>query len=167
MKNLFYFITLAFLLTSCGGYQSASSDNENDNFEIVNDMVFWRYVYDESMDIDKLKQNPKLDFETDTTGFIIRTNFNDKQLKDLTGEFKIQSKGDRYRVSVFNVVFYTEPMTLNSGGLGMQTISEHTIEESLIKDNGQMRKSFWGYNLTAILNPHLINLFKAIKLSLG
>ena len=119
--------------------------------------------YNDSSEIAKLKRNPKLEFVTDSTGFIKKTNFNDENLRQLTGEFLIEKKSNRYRVSVFNVVFYTEPVGLNSGGLSMQTISEYTIEKSLITKKGKIRESSMGYNLTETLNPHLENLFKIIE----
>lgn len=161
LKNGFLLIASLSIIISCGTTQTTAQkpQNDNNNFEIVNDMIYWRYVYDNKKNINQLKKNPKLDFVTDTTGYIIKTNFNDKELKYLTGEFLIQEKENKYRVSVFNVMFYVDPMTLNSGSVSMQTISEHTIEESLIKNNGQIRKSFFGYKLTEILNPHLIELF--------
>lgn len=132
---------------------------QNKNFEIVNDLIYWRYVYEDNSKLEKLKSNPKLEFITDSTGYIKKTNFNDKNLKELTGEFKIQSKDNRYRVSVYNVMFYVEPTTIGGGSVRMQTISEHTIEKSLIKNNGKIRKSYFGYNLTETLNPHLVELF--------
>jgi hypothetical protein len=45
-----------------------------------------------------------------------------------------------------------------------QTISEYTIEESLIKKNSTIRESYLGYNLTEALNPHFTELFTIKKI---
>ncbi len=59
--------------------------------------------------------------------------------------------------------FYVEPITLNSSSISMQTISEFSIEKSLLKSNGSIRESYFGYNLTETINPHLVRLFTIIK----
>jgi hypothetical protein len=45
----------------------------------------------------------------------------------------------------------------------MQSLSEYSIEQSLIKKNGTIRESSLGYNLTETLNPHLEILFTIQK----
>lgn len=138
---------------------SSSVFAQNKNFTIENGLVNWRNVYEDSTNILDLKDNPRLQFTTDSTGIIKRTNFNDKKLKNFTAEFKIESKKGKYRVSVYNVIFYVEPVGLNSGGISMQTISQYTIEQSLIKKDKTIRESSFGYNLTETLNPHFVDLF--------
>ena len=151
-------ILLSFcLLTSICFY------SQNKNFSIENKIIYWKYVYEDSLKIAELRNNPKLEFKTDSTGIIKRTNFNDKKLKELTGEFKIETKKGKYRISIYNIRFYVEPISLYSGGIGMQSISEHSIEDSLIKKNGTIRESYLGYNLTETLNPHLVELFTIKK----
>ena len=124
----------------------------------------WKLVYEDSSKISELKNNPRLKFISDSIGFIKKTNFENKKLHQLTGEFKIESKQGKYRVSVFNIKFFVEPIGLYSGGISMQTISEFTIEKSLIKKNGTIRESSFGYNLTETLNPHLVELFTIKKI---
>ncbi|WP_131726543.1 hypothetical protein [Flavobacterium sp. Leaf82] len=102
-----------------------------------------------------MKKNPRLEFNSDSTGYIKKTNFNDDNLREMVGEFLIESKKGKYRVSVFNIKFFVEPIGLSSGGLSMQSISEYTIEKSLLKKNGAIRETSLGYNLTETLNPHL------------
>ena len=116
-----------------------------------------------STNISELKNKPRLEFITDSTGYIKKTNFEDKKLNQLTGEFKIECKKGKYRVSIFNIKFFVEPIDLSSGGISMQTISEYTIEKSLIKNDGTIKKSSMGYNLTQTLNPHFIELFTIRK----
>lgn len=120
-------------------------------------------IYEDSTNTSELKNNPRLEFKTDSTGYIKKTNFEDKKLNQLTEEFEIESKKRKYRVSVYNIKFYVEPINLYSGGVSMQSISEFTIEKSLIKKNGTIRESSFGYNLTETLNPHLTELFTIIK----
>ena len=136
---------------------------QNKNFVIENGMVIWKCIYEDSTSVSKLRNNLLLEFKTDSTGIIKKTNFNDKNLKKLIAEFKIESKENKYRVSVFNVRFFVEPINLYGGSMSMQTISEYTIEESLIKKNGSIRKSSLGYNLTETLNPHFVKLFTMRK----
>ncbi|MFV5694416.1 hypothetical protein ACM55G_03120 [Flavobacterium sp. LB3P122] len=81
----------------------------------------------------------------------------------MSGEFKIESKKGKYRVSAFNIIFYVNPIGLYSRGIAMQTISEFTIEKYLIKKNETIRESSLGYNLTETLNPHLVELFTIKK----
>ncbi len=137
--------------------------SQNKNFVIVDKQIVWQNVYEDSTDLKELKNNTRLDFKTDSTGYIKKTNFENKRLNQLTGEFKIESKKDKYRVSVFNIKFYVEPIGLYSGGISMQTISEFTIEKSLIKSDGSIKKTSMGYNLTETLNPHLVDLFTIKK----
>ncbi len=133
--------------------------SQNKNFTVENGLIHWKYVYEDSRSISELRNNPRLEFLTDSTGTIKKTNFEDKRLNQLTGEFRIESKNGKYRASVFNVKFYVEPTGLYSGGISMQTISEFTIEKSLIKKDGTIRESYLGYNLTERLNPHFTDLF--------
>ena len=155
MKNaiLSFFLMITFL-----GF------SQNENFTLEDGMIYWKYVYENTKDISELKNKPLLEFKTDSTGIIKKTNFNNKKLRQLVGEFKIEKKLGRYRVSVFNVRFFVEPITIGVDDLSMQSISEYTIEESLIK-RGKIRKSYLGYNLTETLNPHFVDLYtiKEIK----
>jgi hypothetical protein len=139
------------------------SFSQNKNFSIENKLIVWKLVYEDTTTISELKNNPRLEFKTDSTGYIKKTNFEDEKLNQMSGEFKIESKKGRYRVSTFNIKFYVNPIGLNSGGISMQTISEFTIEKSLIKKNGTIRESSLGYNLTETLNPHLVELFTIRK----
>jgi hypothetical protein len=150
MKKLYIIlITLFSVFTYC----------QNKNFSVENNLIIWRLVYQDSTKISELKKNPRLEFRSDSTGYIKKTNFNDDNLREMVGEFLIESKEGKYRVSVFNIKFFVEPIGLSSGGISMQSISEYTIEKSLLKKNGTIRETSLGYNLTATLNPHLTELF--------
>nr|WP_314895953.1 hypothetical protein [uncultured Flavobacterium sp.] len=139
------------------------SFSQNKNFSIEDKLIVWKLVYEDSTTISELKNNPRLEFKTDSTGYIKKTNFEDTKLNQMSGEFKIESKKGKYRVSAFNIIFYVNPIGLYSGGISMQTISEFTIEKSLIKKNGTIRESSLGYNLTETLNPHFVELFTIKK----
>lgn len=133
--------------------------SQNKNFAVENNLITWKLVYEDSTSVSELRNNPRLEFVTDSTGYIKKTNFEDKKLNQMTGEFKLETKKGKYRASVFNIKFFVEPMGLYSGGISMQTISEFTIEKSLLKKNGTIKESSFGYNLTETLNPHLVELF--------
>jgi pantoate kinase len=139
------------------------SYSQNKNFIIEDKLIIWKLVYEDSTNISELKNNPRLKFITDSTGFIKKTNFNDKKVRQLIAEFKVESKKGRFRVSVFNVKFFVETIGINLGMFSTQTISEYTIEESLIKNNSTIRESYLGYNLTEALNPHFTELFTIKK----
>jgi hypothetical protein len=136
---------------------------QNKNFVIEDKLIVWKLVYEDSTNISELRNNLRLEFITDSMGHIKKTNFENKKLNQLSGEFKIESKKGKYRITVFNIKFFVEPIGLYSGGMSMQTISEYTIEKSLMKKNGTIRESSLGYNLTETLNPHFIELFTIKK----
>lgn len=142
---------------------SLSVYSQNKNFTIEDKLIIWKFIYEDSTSVSELKTNPRLEFRTDSTGYIKKTNFEDKKLNQLIGEFKIDSKKEKYRVSVFNIKFFVEPIGLDLGGISMQTISEFTIEKSLIKKDGTIREKSMGYNLTEQLNSHLVDLFTIKK----
>ena len=154
MKKL---LTVTFFMTSIFAFA------QNKNFIIENDLITWKLIYEDSTSIAQLRNHPRLEFITDSTGRIKKTNFENKKLNQLTGEFKIEAKKEKYRVSVFNIKFFVDPVGLYDGGISMQTISEFTIEKSLIKKDGTIREKYFGYNLTETLNPHLVQLFTIDK----
>lgn len=132
MKNVYLLIIVFFNII---GY------SQNKNFSIENNLIVWKFVYQDSTSISQLKNNHHLEFENDSTGYIKKTNFNDKNLREMVGEFKIESKKGRYRVSVYNIKFFVDPIGISSGDISMQSISEYTIEKSLLKKDGTIRKS--------------------------
>jgi len=140
--------------------QNTLSYSQNKNFSIVDNLIVWKYVYEDSLSVKNLMNNPRLEFRNDSTGIIKKTNFENKKLNQLTGDFKIESKKGKYRVNVFNLKFHVDPVGLSSSKISMQTISEYTIEKSILKKDGTIREKSLGYNLTETLNPHLIDLFK-------
>lgn len=142
---------------------NALSYSQNKNFSIEDNLIVWSYIYEDSLSVKNLMNNPRLEFRNDSTGIIKKTNFEDKKLNQLTGDFKLESKKGKYRVNVFNIKFYVDPIVLSSGEISMQTISEFTIEKSILKKDGTIREKSLGYNLTETLNPHLIDLFKIKK----
>jgi hypothetical protein len=139
---------------------SIISSAQNKNFILDQNFISWKYIYEDAESILKLKNNLGLQFKTDTTGFIKRTNFNNRKLLKLEAEFKIESKKNRYRVCVYHIKFIEEPTIINTDSLLLQVINEHTIEQKLLTRNGLIRGSSFGKNLTEILNPHFVELFR-------
>nr|WP_315147799.1 hypothetical protein [uncultured Flavobacterium sp.] len=141
--------------------------SQNKNFLIEYNLITWRNVYQDSTDIKELQKDPRLEFKTDSTGYIRKTTFGNKYLQHqpLTGEFKIECQKSKYRVSVFNIVFHVNPRGMNMGVLTYQHETEFTIESGFLKSDGTIRKSFWGFNVTEKLNPHLFELFTIKKIS--
>jgi hypothetical protein len=90
MKN-----TLLFLI-----FITNISFSQNKNFTIEDKLIIWKLVYEDLTNISELKNNLRLEFITDSTGYIKKTNFNDKKVRQLIAEFKVESKKGRYRVSI-------------------------------------------------------------------
>jgi hypothetical protein len=132
---------------------------QNKIFSVEDGLIIWRYIYEDSTSISKLKSNPRLEFKTDSTGIIKKTNFSDKMLHPIVAEFKIEVKKNKYRVSVFNTRFNEEPRIINKDGLLIQANNEYTIEQALLKRNKTLKKPSLLNNSTETLNPHLIQLF--------
>lgn len=132
---------------------------QNKNFSVEDGLIIWRYIYEDSTSISKLKSNPQLEFKTDSTGIIKKTNFGDKMLHPIVAEFKIEVKKNKYRVPVFNTRFNEEPRIINKDGLLIQANNEYTIEQALLKRNKTLKKPSLFNNSTETLNPHLIQLF--------
>lgn len=138
---------------------------QNKNFTVENGLIYWKLVYEDSTSTSELKNNPRLSFITDSTGTIKKTNFNDKNLRQMVADFKIESKKGKYRISVFNMIFTMEDITFDTGGIAMKTPDTYTIEYTFLKNDGTIRKSLaFGYNLTEVLNPHLTKLFTINKI---
>ena len=51
---------------------------QNKNFTVDQNFITWKFIYEDPESILKLKNNLGLQFKTDSTGFIKRTNFNDR-----------------------------------------------------------------------------------------
>ena len=131
---------------------------QNPNFIIHDNIVKWQFVYSDSLDINYLKSNPNLEFKTELTGYVKRTNFNNKKLNDQVSEFIIEKKLDRYRVTIFNIKIIPQQIAFSFGEVTSLPADVISIESVLIKNN-QIRKSYLGYNLSEILHPHYLNLF--------
>lgn len=131
---------------------------QNPNFIIQDNIVKWQFVYSDSLDIDYLKINPNLEFKTELTGYIKRTNFNNKKLNDQVSEFVIEKKSGKYRVTIFNIKIIPQQIAFSFGEVTSLPADLISIESVLIKNN-QIRKSYLGYNLSETLHPHYFNLF--------
>ena len=138
------------------------SYTQHKNFVVENGIIYWKNIYNDSAKTSELRNKPLLEFITDSTGFIKRTNFNDKKLNDFKAEFKIESKQNKYRVSVYNIRFFVTPVSLYIGNMSTESNTEFTIEKSILKQDGTVRK-YAGYNLTATLNPYFVDLFTIQK----
>ena len=136
---------------------------QNKNFIVEDGLIIWRFIYEDSTSISKLKSNPRLEFKTDSSGIIKKTNFSDNMLHPIVAEFKIEVKKNKYRVSVFNTRFNEETRIINKDGLLIQATNVYTIEQALLKRNKTLKKPSLFNNSTETLNPHLIQLFTIKK----
>ncbi|MCW2120544.1 hypothetical protein [Flavobacterium sp. 7A] len=132
---------------------------QNPNFKIDKNTIIWQWVYEDTLDIVNLKQNLKLHFITDSTGNIKRTNFNDKKLHEQIAEFKIQKKQDKYRVTIYNIKIIPPQIAINFGGVSSMPEDLISFETLMIKNNGTIRASPMGFNITENLHNHYLNLF--------
>jgi hypothetical protein len=149
MKKIF------FLLLLINVYANA----QNPNFKVDNGTLIWQWIYEDSLDVNNLKQNLKLEFITDTNGKLKRTNFNDKNLREQIAEFKIEQKQGKYRVTMFNIKIIPLQISLDLGGVSSLPDDLLSLEAVLIKKDGSIRASLWGFNMTEVLHKHYLNLF--------
>jgi len=138
---------------------SSVSFSQNKKFTVEDDLIIWKNVYEDSLSTAIIKNNPRLYFETDSTGYIKKTNFNNDRIREMTAEFKIESKIVKYRVSVYNIKMFVDPIGLDMGGITMQSISEYTIEKSILKSDGTIKKSKYAYGLIDTLDYYFTELF--------
>ncbi len=138
---------------------NAFANAQNPNFKVDNGTLIWQWIYEDSLDVNNLKQNLKLDFITDTTGKLKRTNFNDKNLREQIAEFKIEQKQGKYRVTMFNIKIIPMQISLDLGGVSSLPDDLLSLEAVLIKKDGSIRAALWGYNMTEVLHKHYLNLF--------
>ena len=127
--------------------------SQDNNFVVEDNLMVWRKVYEDTRHFSALKNNLRLNFLTDSTGTISKTNFAERNLEELTADFRIESKEGKYRVSVFNIRFFEQNIHRR------EPVREYAIESDFLKNNGEIKKAVWGYNATALLNPHLLELF--------
>lgn len=146
------YIFLMFLLPFIGFSQ-------NPNFKIEDKTIIWQWVYNDSLDLANIKQNLKLEFLTDTTGKLKRTNFNDKNLREQIAEFKIEEKQGRYRVTVFNIKIIPMQVSFDLGGISSMPDDLVSFEDIMIKNNGTMKAKLMGFDITEALNKHYLDLF--------
>jgi hypothetical protein len=150
MKKILFLLLLLF---------NAFANAQNPNFKVDNGTLIWQWIYEDSLDVNNLKQNLKLDFITDTTGKLKRTNFNDKNLREQIAEFKIEQKQGKYRVTMFNIKIIPMQISLDLGGVSSLPDDLLSLEAVLIKKDGSIRAALWGYNMTEALHKHYLNLF--------
>jgi hypothetical protein len=134
---------------------SSIAFGQNNNFIVEDSLIIWRKVYENSKNFLELKNNPRLEFKTDTTGFIKKTNFSNDKLYELVGEFRIEFKENRYRVSIFNIRFYKIGTNTVENAKELESTTDVSIEKVALKRNGNVRE----YTATEELNRHFINLF--------
>lgn len=146
-KNLLVIVVL---------FLSVMGFSQNKNFVVEDRLMVWKLVYEDTKPISALENNLRLEFITDSTGYIKRTNFENRRLSQFTAEFKIESKKGKYRASVYNIIFFDDLIPTKAT---FQAIPEYTIESQFMKNDGTIRKSIWGLNLTEILNTYFTELF--------
>ena len=137
-------------------FLSGMGFSQNKNFVVEDRLMVWKLVYEDTKPISALENNLRLEFITDSTGYIKRTNFENRRLSQFTAEFKIESKKGKYRASVYNIIFFEDLIPTKAT---FQAIPEYTIESQFMKNDGTIRKSVWGLNLTEILNTYFTELF--------
>lgn len=132
---------------------------QNPNFKIDGKTIVWQWIYEDSLDVVNLKQNHKLEFLTDTTGNLKRTNFNDKNLREQIAEFIIHTKQGKYRVTMYNIKIIPMQIAMDFGGVSSMPDDLISFETIMIKNNGTIRATPMGFNITEVLHKHYLDLF--------
>lgn len=146
-------ITIILLTLIC-----LNSFSQNKNFTIENDLLTWKYVFSETYDSSLLKNKPRLEFITDSTGTIKKGLASDRNVKDeYTANFRIETRENRYRVIVNNLRFYNT--TQIEFDMFSSSVHDYPMEKFWIRNNGAIRAKYWGVSLTDILNNDFIKLF--------
>lgn len=134
--------------------------SQNPNFENDDGKVIWRYVYENDADVVELRNNYELEFKTDSTGSIIKTNFGNKKIYPIEADFKVETKDGRYRITVFNIVNYPDVIELTSGMFSGETSNVNTIEKMVLKRDGSIKNKIWGMPYTDVLHEHFEKTFE-------
>lgn len=137
---------------------------QNKNFSVENNLITWKLVYNESVNLSDLKNNPRLEFKTDSTGNIKKGSENLNKLDEYTADFKIEAKTGKYRATVYNIRFYDPKALVTSGETKVVYPSDEPIEKNWLKRNGTIRESLFWDNITETMNPFLTDLFKIKKI---
>lgn len=152
------------ILSFCLIVISISVYSQNKNFTIEDNLIYWKLVYEDSSNVSELRNSPRLEFKTDSTGYVKKGTDKGRKLSPYTADFKIEKKIGKYRVSVFNIVGHDEsPITLNFGNVSAPTPTEYRLESTLINKKGKIKKTVWGVDLTEIYNENLTELFTIKK----
>ena len=138
---------------------------QNKNFSVENNLIVWKLVYDSPISISDLKNNPRLEFKTDSTGSIKKGSENLNRLKEYTADFKIETKTGRYRATVYNIRLYDPRATVSSGETKILYPADEPIEKDWLKRNGTVREALFWYNITETMNPFLTELFTIKKIA--
>lgn len=136
---------------------------QNKNFEVENNLITWKLVYNESLSISDLKNNPRLEFKTDSTGSIKKGSEDVKKLDEYTADFKIESKTGRYGATVYNIRLYSLE-NVSPGETKIVCPIDQPIEYYWLKNNKTIRKSLLWLNVTERMNPFLTELFTPKKI---
>ncbi|PXY44754.1 hypothetical protein DMB68_14980 [Flavobacterium hydrophilum] len=136
---------------------------QNKNFSVENNLITWKLVYNTSVSISDLKNNPRLEFKTDSTGSIKKGSENLNKLNEYTADFKIESKAGKYRATVYNIRLYDPKAVVSSGETKVIYPIDNPIEKEWLKRNGTVREALLWYNITEIMNPFLTEIFTLKK----
>ena len=134
---------------------SSISYAQNNNFVVEDSLIIWRKVYEIDKNFSEIKNNPRLEFKTDSSGCIKKTNFSNDGLDELVGEFRIEFKANRYRVSVYNIRFYKIGKNTVENASALETTTDFAIEQVALKRNGTVRED----STVKELNRHFTSLF--------
>ena len=61
-------------------FLSVMGFSQNKNFVVEDRLMVWKLVYEDTKPISALENNLRLEFITDSTGYIKRTNFENRRL---------------------------------------------------------------------------------------
>jgi len=134
--------------------------SQNQNLYVENDLVHWRYVYENGFGINDLMEKPKLEFFNENKGIIKKNSMNHKKVNDeITADFFVEEKDGRYRVTVNNIRFFSTTQ-IQIGGIS-SSITDYPVETSLLKKDNTIKPKVWGIDFSEILHNYFFELFNA------
>lgn len=134
---------LLFLIPFISFVFFANGQGQEGYFSIKDNFIVWTKIYDTIPDLEAMKKNPILEFASETSGSIKKSNpipLTKRKLDEITGSFRIDQKDGRYKVEVSNIRI-TPSYTISLYGIS-STDSDYSLEEAGLNKKFEFNDNF-------------------------
>lgn len=121
----------------------ANGQGQEGYFSIKDNFIVWTKIYESSLDLEEMKKNPILEFTSETSGLIKKSNpipLTKRKLDEITGSFRIDEKDGRYKVEVSNIRI-TPSLTYSIYGVST-TMSDYPVEDAGLNKKFEFNDNF-------------------------